>query len=159
MSNTLLQYSRVARRQLINRVSGTGLCRAVIPFESVSSLPDPDGIYCMVVDGPGEVVSKTLRGVNVAEAYILHFVRQLPLGDDKQQARVDPELSDTRDTIMRELSNPHDTYGSGVELDAAGIGGTRMRWEPGYIEIGTKHHRSQLLTVPLIIWNAWEHTS
>lgn len=154
----LQQYSRVARRRLIDRAKSTGLFRDVLGYESVSELPDPGGLYALVVNGPGSVSRVTLKAAVVAESYWVHVLRSLPLGEAADQEQVDPAVSDARDTLLLALCQPIG-YGAEVFLDVGGSEGTPLAYEPGYLDIGTTKYRTETITVPFVVFNAWEITN
>ena len=152
------QHVRVTRRKLIDRLTQVGdwSVEGHEPYE-VPNTSTPERIHVAVVTGPNRIVAPTSTLAYSAQwfSFVCHFFKRLPLSEPQMQERIDPELSDARDTCIAKL---HDgiSYGSGVELDPTGKFGDPLRGEPGYLDQEGTKFRTETMTVGFIAFNAFE---
>lgn len=156
--SALIQHQRMCRRVLTARVSATGVCDTVEGYEPKKA-PKRGDMHCAIVNGATRVVPNASTLANVAQwfPFTLHFYFALPIHDTPSEDRVDPAMTDARDTVMQALLTQVDAYGNaGVELDPLGAYGDPMRSEPGYLPQDDTHFRTESLVVGFIAFNAYE---
>lgn len=154
---TFKQHSATARTAILGRVSQAGVCENVVGYEPKSA-PPRTGIHASVVNSAGRVAqfTTTLAGATAWQTFTIYLFRVLELHDTIMEELVDPELSDARDTIIDQFMADV-TLSAGVEIDIAGAWGPEpMRWEPAYIDMDNTKYRHETITVPVVLFNAWD---
>ena len=157
--DVLIAHARALQPSLFVTVNGA----------EPKSAPVSTGVTAAIMEGQGQVLplASSLAALSIEYVTTVHLFRKLNLGQKDRDPSIDeafePELTTARDTyvalLMSDLTGGTLALASGQEFNPTGAyGGTTLGWGPAYVEIDGQNFRTQSITIPAIVFNAWSVT-
>lgn len=98
-------------------------------------------------------------GLAATDAVVIYSLRlQMPMLTEPEDD-IDPTLMDAADALMAAYSADFDLGSSARNIDLLGQSGTALETEYGYLEHDRKMFRVAVITIPVIVNDAWSQAA
>lgn len=146
--------TRAITDAMVSHAKRLGVFEDVLRYEPKSA--PPNGLYaCVFFDNLRAVAAQS--GLNTTSAVVTYTVRIHTNMLQQPEDDIEVLLLDAVDTLLEAYNGDFDLGQTGTveSIDVLGKHGQALEAEAGYLEIDKKMFRVAVITVPIVINDAW----
>ena len=150
--------TRAITDAMISHAKRLGIFEDVLRYEPKSA--PPNGMYaCVFFDNLRTVGGQS--GLNKTSAVVTYTVRIYTNMIQQPEDDIEILLLDAVDTLLEAYNADFDLGETGTveSIDILGKHGQALEVDAGYIEIDKKHFRVAVITVPIVVNDAWTQSA